>query len=132
MLKLPSRILKAPSYFFSGQIKALKTRIKTVKNISKITKAMKMVSQAKMRAELRRLLAGQDFGIHTPSKIFEQDYNVSKKWQDSKKGTTLLLPVTTDRGLCGSINQNLIKDIREMVKEDRESYKVFCIGLKGQ
>lgn len=52
-----------PTYNFGANIKALKLRMRAVGSIRKITKAMKMVATAKMKAEVRRLNAGRDFGV---------------------------------------------------------------------
>ena len=42
-----------------------------------------------------------------------------------------MIPVTTDRGLCGGINSNLLRHMREMVNEDRNKYQILCLGDKG-
>ena len=44
---------------------------------------------------------------------------------------TLLVPVTTDKGLCGGTNSNIVREIKAMVKENRSGYKMMVIGDKG-
>jgi F-type H+-transporting ATPase subunit gamma len=44
---------------------------------------------------------------------------------------TLLVPITTDKGLCGGLNTNVVKEIKLMVKENRNSFKIFVKKLKG-
>ncbi len=53
--------------------KTLKIRMKSVRSIGKITKAMKMVSASKMKGDLSRLAAGKDFGSNAVDMIFKSD-----------------------------------------------------------
>jgi len=46
-----------------------------------------------------------------------------KKW--------LLVPITTDKGLCGGVNSSIIREVKAMVKQDRGAYKLFVVGDKG-
>ena len=57
----------------------IKTRMKVVQNIGKITKAMKMVASSKRRQELLRLQNGKDFAVHMVPEMFEND-----SWSKSK------------------------------------------------
>ena len=54
--------------------------MKAVTNIGKITKAMKMVSSSKRRADLNRLTNGKDFGVNLIPKIFENDSYTKNKY----------------------------------------------------
>ena len=75
------RNLMAPSQFlvpvqqrsFAVSEKELKARMKTVNNIRKITKAMKMVATSKMKADLTRLNNGKNFGLNAVEHIFTTD-----------------------------------------------------------
>ena len=58
---------------FAASEKELKQRMKTVKNIQKITKAMKMVATSKMKADLTRLANGKNFGVNALDMIFTSD-----------------------------------------------------------
>jgi len=53
--------------------------MKSVNNIRKITKAMKMISSMKMKGELRRLANGKHFGINSVDMIFKTDTYLQKK-----------------------------------------------------
>jgi len=44
---------------------------------------------------------------------------------------TLLVPITSDRGLCGGINSGIVREIKATIGKDRTSYKIFSIGEKG-
>jgi len=58
---------------FAASEKELKRRMKTVKNIQKITKAMKMVATSKMKADMGRLLNGKNFGVNAVDMMFTSD-----------------------------------------------------------
>ena len=58
---------------FAASEKQLKIRMKSVGSIGKITKAMKMVSAAKMKGDLRRLQGGREFGLNAIDMIFKSD-----------------------------------------------------------
>lgn len=62
-----------PRCYFGQNLKQLKSRMKTVHSIGKITKAMKMVAAAKMRAEVARLEAGKNFAVGTVQKILDNE-----------------------------------------------------------
>lgn len=105
--------------------------MKAVSNIGKITKAMKMVASSKRRMDLLRLEGGKNFGVGVVPKIFANDPVVKQKFKDAPKDKVLLIPFTSDKGLCGSINSNLLRHLREKVNKDRNKYKIICMGDKG-
>lgn len=41
------------------------------------------------------------------------------------------MPVTSDKGLCGGTNSTIVREVKALVKADRNAYKVFVIGDKG-
>lgn len=108
--------------------KQLRTRIKVVQNIKKITQAMKMVAVAKLRAVQSHLEIVRKFQTAiTP--LFE---DVVTKPEDVKK--RLVVVVTADRGLCGSVNSQTSRKVRSMAKEmdaKNADYSIACLGEKG-
>lgn len=124
-------IFKLQRKNFSGAEKIIKMRMKAVGSIGKITKAMKMVASSKRRADLARLTNGQNFGVNIMSNVFQNDTYSEKLSTDSEPNKILIIPITSDRGLCGGINSNLIRNLREIVNPNREKYNILCIGDKG-
>ena len=96
----------APSRSFAVNEKAIKQRRNSVASIGKITKAMKMVSAAKMKGDLNRLANGKDFGYNSVDMIFKSDAYMQRKAPhiNSQDAVELLVPLTSDKGLCGGIN----------------------------
>ena len=117
--------------FATKSLKLIKIRMKAVESIKKITKAMKMVAASKMKQDVGRLERARTFGVGSIAKIIANESYLHKKKTPVPVKKTLLVPLTTDKGLCGGTNSNIVREVKSMVKEDRSAYKVFVIGDKG-
>lgn len=124
-------IFKIQRKNFSGAEKIIKMRMKAVGSIGKITKAMKMVASSKRRLDLLRLTNGKNFGVNVMTNVFENDNYSKRLSSENEPSKILLIPITSDRGLCGGINSNLIRHLREMVNPNREKFQILPIGDKG-
>ncbi len=120
-----------------ANLKDIRTRIKTVKSIQQVTKAMKMVAAAKLRRaqqnmEQARPYAGKINGILKnilPS--IDRKYHPLLTIREPDK--TGFVVVTADRGLCGSFNTNVIRRAHDIVDEiGKENVSLICIGRKGR
>ncbi len=122
----------------AGQLKEVRNRIKSTQSTQQITKAMKMVSAAKlrraqdaitqMRPYARKL---QDMLSNIISSL-EGDMNLALAEQRTVNNV-LLIVVTSDRGLCGGYNANLVKMARATIAEKYPTQKItiWNIGKKG-
>jgi F-type H+-transporting ATPase subunit gamma len=113
--------------------KILAQRIKSCTSIYKITKAMKMVSASKMKGDLVRLENGKDFAHQAVNMIFKCDtYMQRKALPEGNDSRELLVPITSDRGLCGGINSGIIREIKSYIlTKNRKNLSLFVIGEKG-
>jgi F-type H+-transporting ATPase subunit gamma len=125
------KLVAQPEANFGANIKQIKQRMKSIFSIEKITKAMKMVAASKMRIDLGRLDRGKNFGVHTVNTIFANESYLQKKKSPVNVKRTLLVPITSDRGLCGGINSGIIREIKATIVTHRAGYKIFVIGEKG-
>lgn len=118
---------------FAVSEKVLSIRIKAVKNIGKITKAMKMVAASKMRGDLERLNNGKHFGFGSIDMMMKCDPYMQRRAPDMPNNPReLLVPITSDKGLCGGINSGIFRNVRSYVQtKDRTKLKIFSIGEKG-
>ena len=117
---------------FGANEKILKMRMKSVNSIKKITKAMKMVATSKMKGDLKRLADGKDFGVGSIDSLFAQDTYMKDRIPTLSGGSELLVPITSDKGLCGSINSGIIRDVRDYVStKERSTISIMSIGEKG-
>lgn len=117
---------------FGANEKIIVQRLKSVKTIEKITKSMKMVASSKMNADIRRLEHGKNFGKDSVEMIFKTDLYMQRKMQgDVDSPTELLVPITTDKGLCGAINSGVTRQVRDYVGNETQRFRIFALGDKG-
>ena len=121
-----------------ASLKSIKKRIVSVKNTRQITKAMKMVSAAKLRRAQENVVAARPYAkklgevLQTLASNLEGDQHPLLEKRDAKK--LLLIVLTSDRGLCGGFNTNLCKAADRYLKEKSSSYEqisVMTVGRKG-
>jgi len=110
----------------------IRRRIKSVKNTAQITKAMQMVAASKMRKAQQAALAGRPYATLMNDVLAEVTYHAGdfthplmEKREGSKRAIVL---VSTDKGLCGALNSNLM---REAAKFDKASTIYITAGRKG-
>ena len=128
-----------------ASIKDLKKRIGSVKNTQQTTKAMKMVSAAKLRRAQEAILNNRPYakrvGALTEQMLGLPEVTVESPLLDrdghsvTQTGKRLLLVVvTSDRGLCGGFNSNIIRATARFVRENKDKYssiKLAYLGKKG-
>ena len=90
-----------------------------------------MVAASKMKQDVGRLERAKTFGVGSIDKIIQSETYLHKKKIPINVKKTLIVPITSDKGLCGGTNSNIIREVKNMVKENRTGYKVFVIGDKG-
>jgi F-type H+-transporting ATPase subunit gamma len=121
-----------------ASLKSIKKRIVSVKNTRQITKAMKMVSAAKLRRAQENVVAARPYAqkmgevLQSLAGNLEGDQHPLLVKRDAKK--LLLIVVTSDRGLCGGFNSNLCKAGERYIKEKQaefEQVSIMTIGRKG-
>jgi F-type H+-transporting ATPase subunit gamma len=121
-----------------ASLKSIKKRIVSVKNTRQITKAMKMVSAAKLRRAQENVVAARPYAkklgevLQALSANLEGDLHPLLEKREAKK--LLLIVLTSDRGLCGGFNTNLCKAADRYIKEKSDSYEqisVMTVGRKG-
>jgi len=111
----------------AASMKVLKARMRSVQNMQKITKAMKMVSAAKLKHDQRRMEIGIPF--ITPVKAL-----MERLPRVEKSGPCTIFGVTSDKGLCGGVNTAVAKFSRNTIIEEEakgNTAKFMCIGAKG-
>lgn len=108
-------------------LKAISIRLKSVKNIQKITQSMKMVSAAKYARAERDLKQARPYGEGA-----SQFYERAEVTPTEEKPSKLLIAVTSDRGLCGAVHSGVARHIRAELAKDDGSTRVVCIGDKSR
>lgn len=117
-------------------LKDIRVRLNSVKNIQKITQSMKMVSAAKYARAERDLHKARSFSDAFPLKFREEAEKQLEGVTPAKPGTkpTLVIAITSDRGLCGAVHSSVAKKIRSIMAEsdNKENIKIVCIGDKSR
>ncbi len=110
----------------------IRRRIKSVKNTAQITKAMQMVAASKMRKAQQAALSGRPYAMLMNDVLAEVTYHAGDfthplmEKREGKKRAIVL--VSTDKGLCGALNSNLM---REAAKFDKATTIYITAGRKG-
>lgn len=121
----------------SGNLIDLRRRVRSVKNIRQITRAMKFVSASKLRRAQERVFAARPYANRMLSVLNSLATRV-----DSSKhpllavrdtGKILLLVVTADKGLCGAFNSNVIRSAAKYIQKDavNRELSLSLVGRKG-
>lgn len=116
----------------------IKRRIKSVKNTRQITKAMKMVAAAKLRRAQERAQKSRPYAEKMKEVINSIASGTSIKHpmlQTRPIKKTGYLVITSDRGLAGGLNSNLLRLVLNTIKERHKSqdeYVIFAVGKKGR
>ncbi|HHB79146.1 MAG TPA: ATP synthase F1 subunit gamma [Saprospiraceae bacterium] len=122
-----------------ANLKEVRDRIASVKSTQQITKAMKMVSAAKLRraqeAISRLKPYSNKLGQMLSSILTNLEGDVSSSYGDVREiNSALVVVVTSNRGLCGAFNANIIKEAEAVIKEKYagvSNLKIMCIGKRG-
>ncbi len=124
-----------------GQLKEVRSRITSVNSTQQITKAMKMVSAAKLRRAQDRITQMRPYSQKLSEMlghIVTGEANIEIKLATERPvNKVLVVLMTSDRGLCGGFNANLIKATRQLINTQYANHakngtlEVMCIGKKG-
>ena len=119
----------------------LKKRISSVKSTQKITKAMKMVAASKLRRAQENAEKGRPYSDKMNNIILNLSNSISDKENSPKLLTGsgdnkvhLCIVMTSDRGLCGGFNTNIIKKAKsyfQKIQDEGKILKIMTVGSKG-
>ena len=123
-------------------LKDLRVRIDSVKSTQKITSAMKMVAAAKLRRAQEQAEAARPFSDRMDRMMSSLSDGISEVGSgpkllvgNGKSDTHLILVMSSDRGLCGGFNTNIVREvvrrIERLLSEDKK-VKLLCVGRKAR
>ncbi|MDE1192814.1 MAG: ATP synthase F1 subunit gamma [Arachidicoccus sp.] len=126
----------------SGQLKEVRNRIQSVQSTQQITKAMKMVSAAKLRRAQEAILQMRPYAQKLQEILsnivtsLQSDSNIQLA-EDRPVEKVLLIVITSDRGLAGAYNSNVVKTAKQSIAEkykaqyEKGNVTIWNIGKKG-
>lgn len=119
-------------------LKDIRRRIASVKNTQQVTRAMKLVSAAKLRRAQENVTAARPYAQHLESILASVASRSSEEQHPLLAARpvrkALLVCVTSDRGLCGGFNSNITRRAQRFLTEDApgyESAQLAFVGKKG-
>ncbi len=122
-----------------ANLRAIRKRIGSVKSTQQITKAMKMVSAAKLKRAQDAIVAARPYArqmrevVQAVARRAGQEAHPLLSVREKRK--IGLLVVSSDRGLCGGFNANLLRAVNRFLQENREKYEevaLFAVGRKAR
>lgn len=115
-------------------LKDIRVRLKSVTNIRKITQSMKMVSAAKYARAERDLKNARSFGKGAQAFYRNAELETEEEAAEIPKPGTLILAITSDRGLCGAVHSSVAKKVRAIMANDPDAanIKIVCVGDKAK
>ncbi len=125
-----------------ASLKALKIRIGSVKSTQKITKALNMVAASKLRRAQQNATAARPYSERMRAVVQSIASRVAVGPESprllagtGKDDTHLIVVVTSDRGLAGAFNSNIVRAVRrkaEALMNDGKTVHFFLVGRKGR
>jgi len=106
-------------------LREIEDRLKSIRNIEKITKTMKIVASTKLTRAQRAMNESRSYG-QTSNTVFE---NAETKPEEGEGKKTLIVVASSDKGLCGGIHSGLSRKTRRMSQDD-SSADIVVIGEK--
>ena len=118
-------------------LKEIRTRIASIKNTKKITYAMKLVAAARLKKAQDMIVSARPYAnrmhqvISSLVERAEEDIHPLLEVRENPKHI-LLLCVTSDRGLCGGFNANLIRQAEAFIRENKDKYETLRMAVVGR
>ena len=106
-------------------LREIEQRLKSIKNIEKITKTMKIVASTKLNRAQRAMTESRSYG-ETSNTVFEKAETKPIEGEDKK---TLIIVASSDKGLCGGIHSGLTRATRRML-EKKPNSDLVVLGEK--
>ena len=117
-----------------ANLKEIRNRISSVSSTMQITSAMKMVSAAKLKKAQDAITAMRPYSDKLTQMLVDLSASVDFEnvyLNPRKVNNKLVICITSNRGLCGAFNSNIIKQCSEIAQSSNEKVSFFCIGKKG-
>ena len=106
-------------------LREIEGRLKSIRNIEKITKTMKIVASTKLTRAQRAMNESRQYG-KTSNTVFEEAE--TKPVEGENK--TLLVVCSSDKGLCGGIHSGLSRAVRKLIEGQTDKYDLCVLGEK--
>jgi F-type H+-transporting ATPase subunit gamma len=117
-------------------LRDIRRRITSIQNTQQITKAMKMVAAAKLRRAQDAILEARPYAIKLKDVLGSLSLRTDPKAHPllvrREVRKVELMPISSDRGLCGGFNQNVFRITERFINENREIYEAISLSIVGR
>jgi F-type H+-transporting ATPase subunit gamma len=117
-----------------ANLKEIRNRISSVSSTMQITSAMKMVSAAKLKKAQDAIVAMRPYSNKLTGilqDLFSSIDSDNVFIQNTEANKTLIICITSNRGLCGGFNSNIIKKCVSLASNENQEVSFLCLGKKG-
>ena len=115
-------------------LRELRSRIRSIESTSRVTKALQMIAAAKMKKAQDKVLDGRAYSEKLNAiigNVYQSNPEVFSAISEDEKNKILVLLVTPDRGLCGALVSNILKEASNFIESINNDYEIRVIGKKG-
>ncbi len=115
-------------------LRELRSRIRSIESTSRVTKALQMIAAAKMKKAQDKVLDGRAYSEKLNAiigNVYQSNPEVFSSISEDEKNKILVLLVTPDRGLCGALVSNILKEASNFIESINNDYEIRVIGKKG-
>ncbi|TGJ80638.1 hypothetical protein E0Z10_g8133 [Xylaria hypoxylon] len=123
---IPARTVQNAATY--ATLREIEGRLKSIRNIEKITKTMKIVASTKLTRAQRAMTESRSYG-ETSHEVFE---SAETKPLEAEGKKTLYIVCSSDKGLCGGIHSGLTRFMRRRIGPDHQSADLVLIGEKSR
>ena len=117
-----------------ANLKEIRNRISSVSSTMQITNAMKMVSAAKLKKAQDAIVAMRPYSNKLTGILQDLSSSIDSDnvfIQNTEANKTLIICITSNRGLCGGFNSNIIKKCVSLASNKNQEVSFLCLGKKG-
>ena len=115
-------------------LRELRSRIKSIESTSRVTKALQMIAAAKMKKAQDKVLDGRSYSEKLNAiigNVYQSNPEIFSLNSEDGSNKNLVLLVTPDRGLCGALVSNVLKEASNFIDSIDANYEIRVIGKKG-
>ena len=115
-------------------LRELRSRIKSIESTSRVTKALQMIAAAKMKKAQDKVLDGRSYSEKLNAiigNVYQSNPEIFSLSSEDGSSKNLVLLVTPDRGLCGALVSNVLKEASKFIDSIDTDYEIRVIGKKG-
>lgn len=117
-------------------VRDIRRRIRSVRNMQQITRAMKMVAAAKLRKSQEKVIAARPYARQLQevlARVAQAQVDVKHPLLEQRQvHKVLYVVISSDRGLCGGYNANLIRKTNSLIAEQEHEVGLVTVGRKGR